>query len=223
MALRPEVGDSMFVVTGKSMKQMLILFVLGVFVFSLLPVQDAEARRGFGGGFGRSSFSKSSFGFGSRSSFGKSSSRRSFWGRSSARSKSSRRWGGGNMAKRVGTTGSTFTSRKQAKSAYQKSLKTRWKSKPKSRPAYVPRRYSSGGREYNVVFRNGNYGYWGAGNTWFALAAGSMLVNSTLMADRGYYYGTRQSRSSGGGSLFLLFLAGFLLLNFIGKRVRRSH
>ncbi|HED13271.1 MAG TPA: hypothetical protein ENI62_06395 [Gammaproteobacteria bacterium] len=205
------------------MKQILILFILGVFVLSMLPVQDAEARRGFGSGFGRSSFGKSSFGFGRRSGFSRTSSRRSFWGRSSVRSKSSRRWSGGNVAQRVGTSGSVFTSRKQATSAYQKNLKTRWKSKPSSRPAYVPRRYSRAGRNYDVVFRNGNYGYWGPGRTWFALAAGSMLVNSTLMANRGYYYGTPQSRNSSGLSLFLWFLAGFLLLNFIGKRFRRFH
>jgi len=210
----------MFYVTNKSMKQVLILLILGVFVLSMLSIQDAEARRGFGGSFSRSSFSKSSFGFGRRSSF--NSSRPSFWGRSSTRTQS-RRWGGGNMARRVGTNGSVFTSRKQAETAYRNTLKTRWKSKPTSRPAYIPRTYSSGGRSYDVIFRNGGYGYWGSGNTWFALAAGSMLVNSTSMADRGYYYGTRRSRDSGGVRLLLLFLAGFLLLNYLGKRFRRFH
>jgi len=212
----------MFSISEKSIKQLLILLVLGVFVLSMLPVQDAEARRGFGGGFGRSSFGKSSFGFGRRSTY--KSSRRSFWGRSSAqRSQSTRRWSGGNMAQRVGTRGSVFNSRKKAESAYRNNLKTRWKNKPASRPTYVPRRYSRGGKNYDVVFRNGGYGYWGAGNTWFALAAGSMLVNSSLMANRGYYYGSQPSRGSSGLNLFLLFLAGFLLLNFIGKRVRRFH
>ncbi len=221
MALRPEMGGKMHLMVYKWAKQLIILMVLGVFVFSLLPIQDAEARRGFGGGFGRSSFSKSSFGFGRRSTF--NSSRRSFWGRSSSRSGSTSRWGGGNMSRRVATSGSVFSSRKQAESAYRKKLKTRWNSKPSSRPSYVPRRVASGGRNYDVVFRNGGYGYWGTGNTWFALAAGSMLANNALMADRGYYYGAQQNRSSGGWSLFLLFLAGFLLLNFVGNRVRRLH
>jgi len=210
----------MFPPSLRPMKHALILLVLSAFVLALLPVQEVEARKGFGG-FGRSSFGRSSFGFGRRSTF--SGRRTSFWGRSSSRAKSSRGWSGGNMSRRVGTKGNVFSSRSQAQRAYRNNLKTTWKSKPATRPAYVPRRYSSGGRNYDVVFRNGRYGYWGPGNTWVALAAGSMLVSGALMANRGYYYGTPYSRGSGGGGvpLFFIFLAVFFFVSFVGNKARR--
>jgi len=211
----------MFASTKWHPKHALLLLVLSVFVLALLPTQEVEARKGFGG-FGRSSFGRSSFGFGRRSSFGSRS--KSFWGRSSVRAKSSRAWSGGNMSRRVGTQGKVFGSRSQAETAYRNNLKTTWKSKPASRPAYVPRRYSSGGRDYDVTFRNGRYGYWGPGNTWVALAAGSMLLNSSLMANRGYYYGSPYSRGSTGGvPLFVVFLGVFLFVSFAGKFARRMN
>jgi len=154
----------MFATMKWQMKHTVLLLVLSAFVLSLLPLQEVEARSSFGGGFGRSSFGRSSFGFGRRSSFGRRSTfggrRTSFWGRSSTRARSSSRWSGGNMSRRVGSKGKAFSSRSQAENAYRGSLKTNWKSKPATRPAYVPRRYSSGGRNYDVIFRNGRYGYW---------------------------------------------------------------
>jgi len=210
----------MFATMKWQMKHTLLLLVLSAFVLSLLPLQEVEARSSFGGGFGRSSFGRSSFGFGRRSSF--SGRGTSFWGRSSARGRSTSRWSGGNMARRVGSKGKAFSSRSQAERAYRGGLKTTWKSKPATRPSYVPRRYSSGGRNYDVTFRNGRYGYYGPGNTWVALAAGSMLAGSALMANRGYYYGTPYSRgSSGGVPLFLVFLGVFFFTSIVGRMARR--
>ncbi len=211
----------------RHMKHVLILFVLAIFMLLVLPVQEVEARKGFGGGFGRSSFSRSTSGFG-RSSFrspGKSKS--AFWGRSSTRAKSSSRWSGGNMAKRVGRKGTVFNSKKQAETAYRNKLKTSWRRKPSKRPDYVPQSISNGGRNYNVSFRNGGYGYWGPGNIWIALAAGSMLANSSLMANQGYYYGTPGGTSdsrgyrSNGPSWFMIFLIGFVLARIAGNITRR--
>jgi len=212
--------------TGRVLR-VLSVAALTVFLLSLVPAHDAEARRGFGGGFGRSSFGKSSFG---RSSFGRSSfGRRSAafgrgtgWGRSSAR-RSSAALGRGNMGRRVGTKGSVFSSRSAAESAYRKNLKTRWASRPARRPDYVPKSVRVGGQNRDVVFRNGRYGYWGPGNTWVALAAGSMLMNGALLANQGYYYGATGSRGSYGGgfSLFFTFLVIFFVMNFIGTRMWR--
>jgi len=218
----------MFQPFKRHMKHTLVLFVTGTLMLSLVPAQDAEARKGFGGfgGFGKSSFRRSISGFGRRAtSASRKSSKASFWGRSSTRAKSSQRWSGGNMSRRVGSKGNVFGSRSKAEGSYRKSLKTSWKTKPSTRPDYVPRRYSSGGQKYNVTFRNGRYGYWGPGNTWVALAAGSMLANSALMANRGYYYGTPGSRGPNGGGVpwFFIFLVVFFIVYFIGKTSKRMH
>ena len=119
------------------------------------------------------------------------------------------------MSKRVGTKGNVFGSKSKAEAAYRKNLKTKWNTEPSVRPSYVPRTYSDGGKNYNVGFNNGGYGYWGPSNTWVALAAGSMLMNSTMMANQGYYYGTRSHR--GGFSLFPILLLVFFVVAFSGK------
>jgi len=211
---------------SRYLKHALWLLVLGTLFLSLLPAQEAEARKGFGGGFGKSSFRRSASGFSKRGFSNKrKTSGRSLWGRSSKRAKSTSKWSGGNVSRRVGSKGTVFNSRGKAESAYRQNLKTSWKSKPSTRPDYVPRRYSKGGRDYDVTFRNGRYGYWGSGNTLVALAAGSMLANSALMANRGYYYGARDSRNSRGSgvSWFVIFLGLFLLVNMAGKITRRRH
>jgi len=211
---------------NRYLKHTLFLLVLGTFVLSLLPAQEVEARKGFGGGFGKSSFKRSASGFSKRGFSNKRrTSGRSLWGRSSERARSTSKWSGGNISRRVGSKGNVFNSRGKAEGAYRKNLKTSWKSKPSTRPDYVPRRYSKGGRDYDVIFRNGRYGYWGQGNTWVALAAGGMLANSALMANRGYYYGALDSRNSRGSGIpwFVIFLGLFFFVNFAGKMTRRRH
>jgi len=217
------------------MKRLLTFVVLGFFLYSLCPDVPAEARRGFGGGFGRSSFGR---GFG-RSGWGRGIARRSYgsrrsfssWGRSSRRSVSQAPpfrgakpsgWTGGNMARRVGTHGRVFNSRGQAQSAYRKNLKSRWNREPAARPAYVPRTFRASGRNNNVVFHNGGYGYWGPGRVWVALAASNMLMTGSMMASHGYYYGSPyyMAPHGGGFSMFFILVIIFLFVSMVGRQAR---
>ncbi|MBI5185107.1 MAG: hypothetical protein HZA01_05200 [Nitrospinae bacterium] len=219
------------------MKRFFTIIALSAFFFSLIPDLPAEARRGFGGGgFGRSSslsgsMGRSGWGSSSRSSLGAECSFSS-WGRSSRQATTTvppspnarpSGWTGGNMDKRIGTSGKIFNSRSEAEDAFRRDVKTKWDREPSARPEYVPNTYSSGGRNYDVVFNNGGYGYWGPGNTWMALSAASMLLNAGLLANHGYYYGTPHYAGGGGGgsSGFFIVLMIFVFVAVAGSRARR--
>ena len=130
------------------------------------------------------------------------------------------------MARRVGTKGRAFNSRTAAQGAYRKNLKTRWSGKPAQRPDYVPKGIERNGKRYDVVFNRGTYGYWGPGNSWVALGAGSMLATGAMLAGQGYYYGspTYGGRGARGGGFPVLLgaLVLFAVVSSMGRR-RRHH
>lgn len=216
-----------------------ILSILGLLVF-LLPIladMSAEARGTRGGGFGRTSS-----GFGKsigRSGWGSSRARpdstlrstSSSWGRSSQRVNTTTippssntkpsGWTGGNMAKRKGTQGTVYRSRSEAEAVYRENLKTQWDKEPASRPDYVPRTINVGGRNQDLVFHNGQYGYYGPNKTWIALSAANMLMSGALLAQRGFYYGTpyyATAHRGGSSKAFFVVLLIFAGVVFLGMK-----
>ena len=217
------------------MKRFLSTVIVVVFFLLFFADIQAEARGRMGGGFGRSSsgFGRSigRSGWGSSRSKSYSTSRSSSsWGRSSRGTKTTTippspnakpsGWTGGNMAKRKGSHGTVYKSRSTAETAYRNNLKTKWDKKPTSRPDYVPRTINTNGRNYNVSYNNGNYGYYGPGRTWVALTAANMMMTSALMTQHGFYHGTPyySTGRGGGGMAFFIVLLIFTGFVFLGMK-----
>ncbi len=209
--------------TGRKNTVVLLLVLL----FGLFYSVPSFARR-FGssrGGFGRS-FSRSS-----RRSGGFFSSRRSRPSRG-VRSQTRKRTGADStLSRKTAQKGKQFSSRSGAVSSYKKNLKTKWKSKPKKRPEYVPRSVNRGGKTYNVIYQNGNYGYMNMLGTFVALRAADMLVTNAMMPRSGYmmggggyggggYYGG--GYGYGGSSGFFTGLLFLGLIVYFALKIKRG-
>jgi len=196
-------------------------------VLSLSMLSDVEARRSggsFGGSRSSSSWggSRSSSSSSSRSSsWGKSSSNKTTTTRSSSSKPKTfhkapprksvkktvpKKTISAADKKRISSaksSGTYFKNRKEATSSFKKkhanTYKSRYATKPTTRPAHIPQTTSVGGRSYNVTYNAsyGGYGYMGPSGSWImydAMADAAMLA--ILMNRRGYvcedtYYTTR--------------------------------
>lgn len=189
------------------------------------PYAEAKSFGSRGGGGGRSS----SFG-GSKSSSPKPSapapskpSNSGGWGSSSSKSAPSNvKPMSGSSGKASGYTkpnskieysrhkdavksGKAFTTKESAtadfKAKHGNEFSTKFKSEPATRPAYIPSRYRSGGRDYDISYNPsfGGYGYWNGGGpglgTFLLYDAISDTANAALIAsamnNKGYYIGPK--------------------------------
>jgi len=208
-----------------SKKKISVIFF--AFILLLSFSGSAIARR-FGssrGGFSRS--------FGRRSSGFFSSGRRRSRPRGGAFSsrRGSKSRADSMLSRKTAQKGKMFSSRKAAVSDYKKNLKNRWSSKPKRRPKYIPNSVSSGGRNYNVVFNNGRYGFWNSAGSFMALTAANMLITDAMLSRRGYGYGGGYGGGYGAGyggayppssGISFTGLIFFGLIIYFAMRIRRG-
>jgi hypothetical protein len=179
----------------------LIIAVCLIFTISL---GTAFARSKSTGGFssGRSFTSNKMFG---SSSFSNS---KSSWGKNqkSGLSGTTRKSSAGKMSSadrslynRAKSSGTVFNSRSDAmksfKGKYGSQYPTKFASKPGKRPDYIPSSTTLKGKQYNVSYANGGYGYY-AGSVWRPYSPfGDPFMAASLMGMHGYYYGPRPGLS----------------------------
>ncbi len=196
------------------------LFLIAVCAGLILSMalSDAFARsKGFGGFGGGKSFS-------SNRSFGKSNFN---WGKSGQKtglSSAKRRNSAGKMSSadrslynKAKASGTVFNSKSDAlksfKSKYASKYPTKFSSQPSVRPGYIPSNITVKGKQHNVLYRNGGYGYY-IGSTWLLY---SVLNDDDeaekRMAENGYYYGRRPGLSF--MSMLGMGIALLLLMNML--------
>lgn len=186
----------------------------------LFCMHEAEAR-GFGGGrsfggrsSGRSSWSSRSSKPSRSSSWSskKSSSSKKSWGSSTSSkpaatkpsfkpaSKDSAQYKSWSkqdkaLASKAKASGTSYTNKKEATSAFKQKYSSQYKSKydtkPTTRPDHIPQTYSSGGKTYNITYNQqyGGYGYMGPSGSWIMYdAMMDVAMMSLLMQRHSYYY-----------------------------------
>lgn len=120
------------------------------------------------------------------------------------------------------------------KNKYADKYPTKFSSEPGSRPDYIPNTYSSGGRNYNIVYNAGfgGYGYYNGLGAWIAydIMSDAIMMNS-LMHRHSYYYpsapyasGATVVHTSGGIGFFwglmwflVIIFSIFLIIWFLAK------
>jgi hypothetical protein len=110
----------------------------------------------------------------------------------------------------VGQSGKKYSSRQAAAADMaEKAASTTYASEPPTRPAYVPPKYSSGGRTYVTVFNGGRYGYYNDANLFIPYIAANMIVNDSVMRSQGYVYPTTRID---GTKIIAVMMIGIILL-----------
>lgn len=182
----------------------------------------SSGSRSSGSGFSSSKSSGSSWGSSSKSSSGfsskpssSSSSSKSNWGTSNSSSSFSSKSSTTSTARPSSSTtsqsathadtrtyeiakssGKAFTTKSEALEHFKKTeaskYTTTFKTEPKTRPTYIPKTYSVGGQNVNIVYHNGGYGYYHpVTHTWMAYnVMHDMAMMSMLMGNHGYYVGS---------------------------------
>ncbi|MFQ5645768.1 MAG: hypothetical protein ACE5GM_02465 [bacterium] len=209
------------------MKNNIRFYLVSVFLACCLVVPSISQARRFGGGFGRGfgrAFSRGGMRWGGRMG-GRSRPSRSLgrggWGRSRSR-------GDRMLSRKTAQRGKRFASRKSAQSAYRNShrMKNKFKSKPASRPEHIPSTVNRGGRNYNVSYYNGSYGYYNPLGVFVALTAADMLVTNAMMRSAGYGYGYGPYQGAhyyrSGGMSFWSGMLMFFLIIYIAGLIRKS-
>ncbi len=214
----------------KKIKQWLVVLFVAI-ALSFAGLSDALARKSGGGGFSRSSPSRSSpsksTGRSSSKSTKPSSSSRSTSKpkRTAAQSKSYE------AAKKNGTakmTKSQSTSKFKNDAAMKKKYTSSYATKPATRPTHIPSTYASGGNTYNINYNSGQggYGYMNGGSwiaySYMSMATASMMTNS--MNSNSYYHqghpamGTTIVHSGGSGIMIFVWvvLSLVVIAIFIG-------
>ena len=190
----------------------------------------SKSSSGWGGS--SSSISKSS-GWGSSSSSVKSTPSSSNWGGSGSSwfggSSSPSKSSGFSSSKttrsvdslsydRAKASGTTYTNKTQAISAFKNKYSSQYTSKfdkePSSRPSYIPTSTIEGGKNYNITYnaQYGGYGYMGPSGSWVmydTMRDAAML--SVLMGNHNYYYGSPPP-ASGLAVAILFFISCFVFL-----------
>lgn len=133
--------------------------------------------------------------------------------------------------------GTVFSSRQEAAQAFRSRFAnqytSRFATRPVSRPSYIPRSTTVGGRTVNIVYnqQRGGYGYIDPtlGHWVFFNALANAATLNLLMANRAYWWGPPPVYYYGGGPsfftfaiiLFFIFMGVSLLLRFF-RQFRRG-
>jgi hypothetical protein len=212
--------------------KIILVAILAVGVTGILD-NDAEARRG--GGFSSSrSFSSSSRSTPSRSTWGgstRTTPSRSTWGGStrSSSSKSGLSTSGSRttskparsaadtaLYEKAAKSNTAYTSKANAttafKSKYADQYKSKYDTKPATRPDHIPPKTTVGGKSYDISYNQqyGGYGYMGPSGSWVMYnAMADAVMIDTLMRRNNYYYdrpGSVTYMDSGGGLRWMMWL-----------------
>lgn len=193
--------------------------------------------------------SKSSSGFSSSKSSSSPSSSKSNWGTSNSSSSFSSKSSTTSTARPSSSTtsqsathadtrtyeiakssGKAFTTKSEALEHFKKTeaskYTTTFKTEPKTRPTYIPKTYSVGGQNVNIVYHNGGYGYYHpVTHTWMEYSVmHDMAMMSMLMGNHGYYVGSPPVVVSSGVDcalgifffIFALIIVGAIVVSLIG-------
>lgn len=205
---------------------MIHALVVALILSLAIPEEGFSRRGGFGGGGFRSSRSRSA------SSWGNRSKAKSTWGskpkRTSSRGTSSKiarsTTGRGSKAdkalyQKAKANGTTFKTRKEAQSSFQKNHGSKYPSKysqqPSQRPSHIPNKTTVDGRNVDVTYNRaqGGYGYYSPGGGWMMYSVvRDVTMMSMLMGHHGYYYGGPPGEGGGGGMMAGFFGGIFSLL-----------
>jgi hypothetical protein len=114
--------------------------------------------------------------------------------------------------------GTAFKTRKAASADFKKKNASKYTStyasKPSTRPGHIPQTTMVGGKSTTIIYNQsgGGYGYMNALGTFMLYDAMSDMAMrpyyNQQMASAGYAYGPRPVVGMGGGTVFLLILAG---------------
>jgi len=124
--------------------------------------------------------------------------------------------------------GTVFKSRTEAKKAfarkYGSKYTSRFPTKPKTRPDYIPKTTTVGGRTVPIDYnpRYGGYGYFGPGGKWiFYSALADAAMTGMLMRRHCYYWGAPPVYYGGVGNILwtgLVIFGVIFVLALILKR-----
>ncbi len=176
--------------------QLFLIAVCVGLIFSM-AVGEAFARsKGFGGfsssrSFSKKSFSKNTSNWGNKKSGLSGSKRKSSAGKMSSADRS--------LYNKAKSSGTVFNSKTDAlksfKSKNASKYPTKFSTRPGTRPDHIPSSITTGGKKYNVTYRNGGYGYL-TGSVWRPYSPfADPFMAARLMAMGGYYYGPRPGLS----------------------------
>lgn len=229
--------------------KIVLITVLAVGMTGIFNIDTADARRGGGFSSSRSSFSSSSRSRStpSRSSSWGSSNRStkpstSTWGSSNRSSSSSSKSGLSTSGSRTSTkkpvrsaadtalynkaktSGTAYTSKASATQAFKtkhaSQYKSKYDTKPATRPDHIPQSTTVGGKSYNVTYNQqyGGYGYMGPSGSWimYDMMTDAIMMD-TMMRRQNYYYdrpGAVTYVSTGGGGRWLMWF-GLIVVGII--------